>query len=275
MDNRRIEKLAKNLVAKSWMLEAYEGNDGSWTGKLKDDRGRTVKTLKSRSRKQMEKQATKFIPEEVSSLETLFFIYSMPGDPVEGSIIFSSRGQMAKLVASKKVPTLGDAMKGFKKSWQNYGDINYIEYGGTQVRYDGRGGFELYDLTTPDSGYPGFILSYGAVDADELFVGRVNLSTPISELEPTSYANSVARFVGAKWYDGEMDAEDLGEYVFNVILGVRGYGGYMEDEQTWTFDDFELDEDTFDFPDTREEERAAKRMMKSITQDLKSRGLKL
>ena len=56
--------------------------------------------------------------------------------------------------------------------WMNYGDINFLDYGGILLQADENNprAFSVLYLITPDSGADGFYLASGYIDTDDEWI---------------------------------------------------------------------------------------------------------
>ena len=127
--------------------------------------------------------------------------------------------------------TIGDSINLPVSQWQNYGDLDYLVYGGDQLRWDGDSMVEIFTLHTPDGGGEGWHIMEGAIWVEDLIENAKDLnerygdnpsSWPAAEATPSKYAKDVMSFVGQAGDDySEID-------MLSVLLGVSGYGGYTE-----------------------------------------------
>ena len=133
--------------------------------------------------------------------------------------------------------------------FQNYGDVNYVEYGGTQIRFGGSVDMryaEIYDLSGLDSGYDGWVLTGSTIGFDDIF-SNYDPNLPISMLEFSPKMDGVISFVGAsdsiEDFYSSGDPNDLVSAIYNILTGINAYGGYDDGSpQTWNIQDMD-DED--------------------------------
>jgi len=157
----------------------------------------------------------------------------------------------ANLTRIAREETLGDALKKLKKGWENFGDVNYVDYGGVMVNYDGNGGFELIDFTTPDSGFEGYLLQEGYYDIEDLFTaseGSVSEDTLISDLFLSKEGKRITQLGGLRMDDG-MNASDLARFILAAVSMVPSYGGHLSEDRVWLWDEYEIAGDYSDDDD--------------------------
>jgi hypothetical protein len=107
--------------------------------------------------------------------------------------------------------------------WNNFGDINYIIHGGTQLKWDGSDTIYFIDY----SGYhdEGFFSTKGYFPIDDFveFSDRIKLNEeygnpkkwPLNKIEFSGDINDIIKFAGS---------EDL----ISILLAVPHHGGYNE-----------------------------------------------
>ena len=155
---------------------------------------------------------------------------------------------MKRIVAQEQLPlipeqeiktlqTLGQVMSKFPTNWENWGDIDYVAFGGIQARYNPEYQyFEVEELITPDSGIGGYALTTTSVGLDDIF-HNTDPDTVVTKLRPTKEALNVAFTSGVDEYDPS-NAEG---FIFTVVQGWLGYwGGDVVAE--WYSDEFESEE---------------------------------
>jgi hypothetical protein len=131
----------------------------------------------------------------------------------------------------------------------NYGDVNFVEYGGTQIKIGGGPNdkyIEFSDLSTPDSGYPGWILQSGMIHFAEIF-SNYDLTLPITNLQFSPKLSGCISFVGAEgtiedFYQTGND-KDLASAIISIILGLGAYGGYSDVDREWNYEQEGIEEE--------------------------------
>lgn len=126
---------------------------------------------------------------------------------------------------------------------KNYGDVNYVEYGGVQLAIQGNDArtksFEFYQLTTPDSGYDGWVLETGYISLSQMF-DNFSPNLPISQLVFTSKMIEVRNYVGIdmnifKVFYNSGTPKYLEMIIEGIVLGLPSYGGYSDADRTWEY----------------------------------------
>lgn len=127
--------------------------------------------------------------------------------------------------------------------WQNYGDVNYIEYGGIQLRYDGSS-IDILELVTPDAHGENFFI---------LFSGWLTLSDIILDYSENMDITSVRinfpklegliSFIGINETIDEFyksyDPKVLNHVINSICCGAIPYGLTGEVDREWQFKDYE------------------------------------
>lgn len=110
--------------------------------------------------------------------------------------------------------------------WHNFGDVNYMEYGGDQLKWDGGNLIEIFNFSGEPTDGAWYVSqgSFSITDlvmlSDDAEVESTNVAEwPLDKLELTEYGKGVADTVGAT--DGDL---------LSIILGVFGYGGHTDTE---------------------------------------------
>jgi len=133
---------------------------------------------------------------------------------------------------------------------RNYGDVNYVEFGGTQFEITGRSAidktFTFYQLTTPDSGFNGWLLEAGEISLMEMFKNATP-DTPINQLVFTDKMWGVMKYVGVtnklQLLYSNYSTSVLKEIIVSILLGLTSYGGYSDVYETWEYqNEYEADD---------------------------------
>lgn len=146
-------------------------------------------------------------------------------------------------------------------AWRNYGDVDYIEHGGVQLRYSSKW-MEFTELLWYEEGQR-FMMQDGslAILGNNLAIFDNDEDDLLLDGEVTHYA---AREVGA-YADCSLDVEDVksivaslasesefdprlfildafAQFIIGVMLGVPSYGGTNPTERNWNRNDINEDE---------------------------------
>jgi len=134
------------------------------------------------------------------------------------------------------------------EGFNNYGDVDYITYGGDQLKFDPEyDTFEIVGLYTPDDGAGGWTLNEAHVNLNDLLYNQRSEDDrrslpddlPLYSVDLTDRAKKLASVVGK---EGEFDtmreeaanegdtphADFVAELLVHLLLGVTGYSGYTE-----------------------------------------------
>jgi len=171
---------------------------------------------------------------------------------------------MGKVPHGQKEVYLEDVLKEFPKGkWENHGDMDYIEYGGNQIKFMGDY-WDVLELVTPDSGYPGYIIQETSVDLRDIF-DNYDETEPASWHTPSKRAMNVASFTGDEdaWADGE-----YARFLSGVVSGWMAYYGGGGQEETFMWEEYDLDPNDVD-----EDSEDYERMIDDIRYTLKQQGI--
>jgi len=162
-----------------------------------------------------------------------------------------------------------------KGKYRNWGDVNYIDYGGDQVRFDPRyQEFEVVRLLTPDSGMPGYEVGEYAIMLTDILLPRgvrslhkLDPEMSLETLEPTKQGLELAKYVGIHGYN-PAKADD---FVLGAVGGLSGWQG-PDSDTSFMLDSYGLDEDVdiYEVEDTEEYQS----LMSDLTEHLRDLGVK-
>lgn len=155
---------------------------------------------------------------------------------------------MKRIVAQEQLPlipeqeiktlqTLGQILQTFPTEWENWGDQDYITYGGRQIKYSPEyQEFEIEELITPDWGIEGFLLEGTSVWLNDIFQ-NADSDIVVTKLIPTKEALNVARSGGIE----EFKPENVEGFIASVVYGWTSYYG-AENIASWSREEFESEE---------------------------------
>jgi hypothetical protein len=182
---------------------------------------------------------------------------------ISGRKINEMEGEVTQQAVSDKLA------QEFGGNYINHGDVNFVEYGGTQVKFDPQfNDFEVYELTTPDSGYElGWILSEGTIS----FSDMVN-----EDMTLTSNGAEVLNFIGMKdQWNQAMESGDVNSVASIMAAMATSWGSYfswLEDQFYWKFEDYNLPAG-YDGMGDEEEDARYEEMQRDIAKQLRNWGL--
>lgn len=137
-----------------------------------------------------------------------------------------------------------------KDKWQNHGDVNYVEYGGTQLKYVDRNSIDILELVTPDSNREdSFLLFSGCVTLSDIILNySENQSIESVEID-LEKLNGVVSFIGIenliKEFYSSRDPKILKLIIDSICCGAISYGLTGQLDTEWKFKDYkhEIEED--------------------------------
>lgn len=160
--------------------------------------------------------------------------------------------------------TLGQVMDTFSSNWENWGDVDFIGYGGIMAKYSPSGKyFELYELVTPDSWDGGYAGAETIVDVRDIFENPDEDSL-VENLTLTDSAQNVLTTSGID-NGQEMLKENPKGVIFSVVQGwMMYYGG----ESDYNFPEAGQ---SINWRDTNDEDKLAAE--EATAQYLESKGM--
>jgi hypothetical protein len=160
------------------------------------------------------------------------------------SCLANDRGRQAQILPYRAhIPTLDEFLdKEFDEHFSNFGDVNYMDYGGVQFKYDKTSKeFIIYELMTPDHGVDGYMITALTLDPSQFFEEDDAFDKKINELTPTLKAKEVQKFSSSgEWNTGS--SKHLKHWLLDVIMGYGSYHGY-DDDETYKIKDMDNDEE--------------------------------
>lgn len=159
-----------------------------------------------------------------------------------------------------------------QNKWQNYGDVNYVEYGGVQLKYSGRDNIDILELITPDAHGEDLII---------LFSGWLTLSDIILDYSENKSLDSIRfdfkrlkgliSFIGIESLIEEFhtsyDPGILKQIIDSICCGAISYGLTGEVDREWHFKDYK--------DEVEEGDDIESYMLRVVTKDLKKMGVEL
>ena len=131
-----------------------------------------------------------------------------------------------------------------QNKWQNYGDVNYVEYGGIQLRYSDRNNIDIVELVTPDAhGENFFILLSGWLALSDIILDYSENMNITSVRINFPKLKGIISFIGIeqtieefyKFYDPKV----LKHILDSICCGAIPYGLTGEVYREWQFKDYE------------------------------------
>ena len=140
-----------------------------------------------------------------------------------------------------------------QNKWGNYGDVNYIDYGGVQLRFN-QDYIDILELITPDAhGEDFYILMEGTLDLSDFILDYSEDMVFSSIKINREYLKGVVSFIGfnnlINEFESSYDPLILKEIIIGVSCSAIGYGLTGDIDRRWDFSDYvsnKQDEDISD-----------------------------
>lgn len=153
--------------------------------------------------------------------------------------------------------------------WQNYGDVNYVEYGGIQLRYLGSS-IDIVELITPDShGEDFFLLSSGWLSLSDIVLNYSEDMDIASVKINSEKMEGIISFIGIEKYIEDFyksyDPKSLKYIIDSICCGAISYGLTGDVDREWHFKNYE--------DEVKEDDSIENYMLEVVEKDLQKMGL--